>query len=64
MSKKTIDYDPVDNEEYNAVVMIKKITHLTKSKDGEITYIHLVNKVIIESNDSIRTLNARINSDN
>ncbi len=46
MSKKTIDYDPVDNEEYNAVVIIKKITHLTKS------------------NNIIRTLNARINSDN
>ena len=57
--KKLLNYDAVDDEN-TTEVMIDKIVRFSKSKDNEITYIHLINGEILESNDSIKTLTARI----
>ena len=58
---KTIDYRPV-NSHYRGVIVAKQIVHLTKSDDGEKTLIHLKTGEILESEDSLNTLQARIHS--
>jgi len=60
--KKSIRYSPINNE-FDSLVMIDKIIHMTKSYNGSITYIHLSTGNILESDDSINTLEARINSE-
>ena len=62
MSDKVLRFSPI-NSEYSGLVAIDKITHLLKSEDGEITYIHLIGGAILESDDSINTLEARLNSE-
>lgn len=57
---KLLEYSAVDDPN-STEVMIDKIVRLSKSLDNEITYIHLINGEVLESNDSIRTLSARIN---
>jgi hypothetical protein len=59
--KRTLNfYDIVTG--YQGMVMVDKITYLRKSADGEITYIHLVNEVVLKTSDSINTLQARIDA--
>ena len=62
MNEKVLRFSPVSNE-FSGLVAIDKITHLLKSQDGEITYIHLINGTVLESGDSINALEARINSE-
>lgn len=67
MADKMIEYDSADSLRSSSV-MIDKITHLTKESEDfdnvdDVTLIHLVNGTVLRSNDSIRTLQARINSD-
>ena len=62
MSQKAISFDSAGHN-YGGVVMIGRIIRLSKSDDGEITFIHLDNGEVLESGDSMRTLEARINSD-
>jgi len=57
---KTLRYSPIDSD-YEHLVIIDKITRLSKSSDGEITNIHLINGEIIQSDDSINGIEARIN---
>ena len=59
---KMIDYDPSDSA-YFGSVMVDKIVRLSKRIDGEKTRIHLTTGEVIESNDSMHTLSARINSE-
>ncbi len=62
MATKTIRHDPVDSE-YEEMIMVKRIIRLRKHQnDLDITEIHLDNKEIILSNDSMNTLEARIES--
>jgi len=56
----TLYYSPY-NGQYDHLVMINRIVRLSKSNDGEITFIHLDTGEILESTDSIKTINARIN---
>jgi hypothetical protein len=56
-----IEYSPV-NGDTTLVVMTDKIVHLTKNANGDVTYIHCMNGDILEAEDSVRTLSARINS--
>lgn len=60
--KNTISHDPV-NSDFREVILKNKIIRLSKDPTGQITLIHLTNGEIIASNDSINTLEARINSD-
>lgn len=48
--------------EYAALVMLDNISHLYKSLDGETTFIALRNGEILQSEESLNTLEARINS--
>jgi len=48
---------------HGEAVMVEKILRLSKSEDGEETLIHLVGGTVLRSLDSIKTLQARINSD-
>lgn len=57
----TIRFDPTDSD-YAAVVLVDKITHLTKVSDGSATMIHLQGGVVLYSEDSLSTLEARINA--
>tara|TARA_R110002012_G_C11247932_1_gene566304 strand:- start:6 stop:428 length:423 start_codon:yes stop_codon:yes gene_type:complete len=57
---ETLRYSPVIGN-YEGVIVVNKIARLSKGSCGEITYIHLMNGEIIESEDSINTLEARIN---
>lgn len=57
---KTLTFSPVDGE-YNNTILIDKIVKLTKSSDG-MTFIHLTTGEVLVTDDSIRTLEARINS--
>ena len=59
---KTLRHSPVDSE-YSSVIIADKIVRLSKSEDGEVTYIHLTNGEVIESEDSMNTIEARLNSD-
>lgn len=56
-----IRYNPA-NSEYDGAVMLDKITHLSKDDSGDLTLIHLSNREILYSVDSINTLEARINT--
>jgi hypothetical protein len=58
--KKTIEYSPIRGD-FSHVVMIDKIAHLSKDETGEVTRIHLTNGEVLLSEDSIKTLDARIN---
>lgn len=58
---KAIYYDD-KNSEYDTIVMVDKIVRLYKSECSELTLIKLTNGEILESKDSIKTLEARINS--
>lgn len=58
---KTLEYDPVESE-YRGVIITSTIVRLSKSNDGETSFIHLNNGEVIETNDSINTLEARLNS--
>lgn len=58
---KMIRYNPA-NSEYDGAVMLDKITHLSKDDGGDLTLIHLTNREILYSIDSISTLEARINT--
>lgn len=69
MADKMIDYDAADTNR-PTTVMVDKILHLSKESetghidsDEDVTIIHLVNGDKLRSLDSIRTLQARINSD-
>ena len=58
--KKTLSFEPLYNN-YRGIVLIDKIVYLDKEYDT--TQIHLVNGEILETHDSINTLEARINSE-
>lgn len=58
---KMIRYSSI-SDQYNNAVMIDKILYLSKSESGN-TYINLINGEKLESDDSINTLEARINSE-
>jgi hypothetical protein len=60
---KLLRYEPI-NSEYEHVVVANKIVRLSKSKDGEITFIHLTNGEILKSSDSIKILEARLGDNN
>ena len=62
MAKKILRYSPFGGD-FAGLIAIDKILHINKSEDGEITYIHLVDGTILKSNDSINTLEARLNSE-
>ncbi len=49
-------------DEYGASIVASKITHFTKSDDGEVTFMHMDNGMIVPSTDSMNTLEARYNS--
>lgn len=55
----TISHDP-KNSEFREVIAVDKIVRLSKL-DAETTLIHLTTGEIIESESSIRTLEARLN---
>ena len=55
----TISYDPPDSE-YSAVVLVEHIVRMYKSSDGEWTLIVLDNGEVLESTNSMKTLQARI----
>lgn len=55
-----IEHPPTDSE-YVEVIMVSRIVRLRKSMDGEATLIHLDTGEVIASEDSIKTLQARIN---
>lgn len=57
-----IFFDPGPQYDYEHVVIVEHITHLTKSDDGDLTFIHLTNGTILTSSDSIKTLKAKIDS--
>ena len=59
---KSLRHSPVDSE-YSSVIIADKIVRLSKNEDGEITFIHLMNGEVIESEDSMNTIEARLNSD-
>jgi hypothetical protein len=59
---KTLRYSIPDSE-YEGCILIDKITYMDKSNDGELTFVHLVNGETVTTDDSINTLEARINSD-
>lgn len=70
MKANMIEYSAADSDR-PAAVMVAQITHLTKESEGsgddynpdpDVTLIHLVNGTALRSDDSIRTLFARINS--
>lgn len=58
---ETLSYSPI-GKECRELIMIDKIVRFSKSNDGEITYIHLINGEVIETEDSINTIETRINS--
>lgn len=62
MATRIIEYDSPESE-YRTFVMIDKIVRLSKHEDGEITLIHLTTGEVLQSTDSIKTLVARINSE-
>jgi hypothetical protein len=57
---KTLSYE---TENGNEVVVSDKILRFSKDWDADITKIHLINGEIINSTDSIKTLEARLNLD-
>lgn len=57
---RTIRYDPFDND-YEFSVVVEHIIRLSKSRNGELTNIHLSTGEVLPSHDSINTLEARIN---
>jgi len=59
---KTLTHSPADSN-YHEVIITDKIVRLSKSEDGEITYIHLMNGEVIASEDSMNTIEARLNSE-
>lgn len=59
MGSKSIRVD-VAGDEYSSVILIDKIIRLSKSKDGELTHVHLLNNEVINSEDSMNTIQARI----
>lgn len=62
MSKKTLDYRDY-NRGLTLAVMVCRIVRFSKgdySESGAKTFIHLDNEEILESSDSIKTLQARI----
>lgn len=59
MSVTVIDYDPVIGD-YPGVFIAEKVTHMSKSTDGELTYIYLEDGTVLDSLDSIRTLAVRM----
>ena len=56
---KTLSYSPLKGEYYGEIV-IDKIVRFSKSDDGEVTFIHLTNGEIIESDDKIVGLKSRL----
>lgn len=62
MAIRLIEYDALEDE-YRTFVMLDKIVRLSKHEKGEITLIHLTTGEVLESTDSLKTLVARINSD-
>jgi len=63
MGKKIIIYQPLGYE-FSAAVIVDKIVRLSKKNDeGDITIIHLDNGEELETETSINTLAARINSE-
>lgn len=59
---KTLRYSPVEGE-YAGCCLIDKIVHFSKSENGETTFIHFMNGDKVEVEESINTLEARINSE-
>lgn len=57
--KRTLTCNKKDSD-FAQLVMIDKIAYLSKSQDGETTFIHLDNGEILATEDSIKTLEARI----
>jgi hypothetical protein len=61
--RKTLSYEPIDEDSsFRGVIMVDKIVRLSKSDDGEVTYVHLINGEKIATLDSINTIEARLNS--
>jgi len=65
--KKTLSFEPAKgNCNYRNIVLIDKILYLDEDESyerGSITRIHLIGREILETYDSINTLEARINSE-
>ena len=59
---KTLRYDAIGSE-WPAVIIASYIVRLSKSGDGGITNIHLSTGEVVQSNDSINCIEARLNSD-
>jgi hypothetical protein len=59
--QKTLRFEAENG--YDEVVLIDKIIRLSKSDKGKYTFIHLTNGEKIQTEDSIRTLDARLNSE-
>ena len=62
---KTIRYTPIDKTGegvFEGVVVVRNIVRLSKINE-RITIIHLNNGEVLESEDSMNTIEARINSD-
>lgn len=48
------------NNDYEHYVVVSRIVRLSKSDDGEVTFVHLDNGEVIQSSDSMKTISARI----
>lgn len=60
MAELTIMYDPVGGK-FSESVMIARIVRLSKSDpDESVTWIHLDTGEILRADNSLKTLNARI----
>lgn len=62
MKKTTLSYYDLDTH-YQQCVLIDKITHLSKTLNGDVTIIHLENGKALRAEESIKTLEARINTE-
>ena len=59
---KTLRFLPI-GKVYGELVLVDKIVRLSKSEDGKVTFIHLIDGTILATSDSIRTINTRLNTD-
>ena len=46
--------------DYSFCVPVDKILYVSKSEDGEITFVHLITGEILESESSMNTIEARM----
>ncbi len=58
---KTLSYSPVLSD-YEGLIVASRIVRLSKSQDGEVTYIHLIGGEIIHAEDSMFSLELRLNA--